>query len=321
VKRNDVLPDDVLLEIFNFYVIRSPFDGGKGGIEAWQILVHVCRQWRRLVFRSPRRLNLRLLCTPETPAKDTLDVWPALPLLVRGDIASWAPSSRTDNIITALGQSNRVCQVLLGGWRLEKVLAAMQAPFPELTDLQLESNDETLPVIPDSFLGGSAPGLRILTLRGIPFPGLPKPLWSSTHLVSLSLENIPHSGYISPEAIVTLLSALSSLRTLTLEFQSPRSRPDWQSPSQPPPKRSILPALKEFHFKGVTEYLEELVSGIDTPHLESNTNDEQRRARGQRVTEVAWENAGSNRGLDLSLEKKDRRIRGRVDAGAHEDGN
>jgi hypothetical protein len=54
--------------------------------------------------------------------------------------------------------------------------------------------------------------------------------------------------------------------------------------------------------------------------LESNTNDEQRRARGQRVTEVAWENAGSNRGLDLSLEKK---IDGggRVDAGAHEDRN
>jgi hypothetical protein len=38
--------------------------------------------------------------------------------------------------------------------------------------------------------------------------------------------------------------------------------------------------------------------------VESNTNDEQRRARGQRVTEVAWENAGSNRGLDLSLEKR-----------------
>src|SRR5260221_5208216 len=48
-------------------------------VESWQLLVHVCRRWRSLVFGSPRRLNLRLFCTPETPAKDTLAVWPALP--------------------------------------------------------------------------------------------------------------------------------------------------------------------------------------------------------------------------------------------------
>jgi hypothetical protein len=41
-------------------------------------------QWRTLVLESPRRLNLRLFCTPKTPVKDTLDVWPALPLIVEG---------------------------------------------------------------------------------------------------------------------------------------------------------------------------------------------------------------------------------------------
>jgi hypothetical protein len=38
-----------------------------------------------------------------------------------------------DNVIKALGQSNRVCQVDLSGfsgWQLEKVFAAMQASFP-----------------------------------------------------------------------------------------------------------------------------------------------------------------------------------------------
>ena len=101
MKRIDVLPDDVLLEIFDFYVDMSLLYERKTEIEAWQSLVHVCRRWRSLVFRSPRRLNLRLHCTPETPARDTLDVWPALPLIVRGDTTL----SGTDNVIAALGQS------------------------------------------------------------------------------------------------------------------------------------------------------------------------------------------------------------------------
>jgi hypothetical protein len=264
--RIDVLPDDVLLEMFGFYVDTSSWNESKTGIEAWQTLVHVCQRWRSLVLGSPRWLSLQLYCTPKTPARDTLDVWPALPLIVSGSIYS----SGKDNIIAALGQSNRVCQVnlILASWQLEEVLASIQLPFPELTSMRLSSFDETPPVIPDSFLGGSAPRLRIFTLSGIPFPGLPKPLLSATHLVDLKLSNIPHSGYISPETMVALLSVLSGLETLFLRFRSPQSRPDWENHSLPPPKRTILPALDQFHFKGVTEYLEELVTSIDTPQLD-----------------------------------------------------
>ena len=244
---------------------RSWYEG-KTAIEAWQSLLRVCRRWRILVFQSPRRLNLRLYCTPKTPARDTLDVWPAWPLIISGDVTL---SSSTDNVIVALGQNNRVCQVLLHltSWQLEEVLAAMQVSFPALTLLQLSSNAETPPVIPDSFLGGSAPRLQVLNLTSISFPGLKKLLLSATHLVKLNLYGIPHSGYISPEAMVALLSALSNLKTLYLGFQSPQSRPNWESPKLPPRKRSILPALDEFRFKGVTEYLEELVTRIDTPQL------------------------------------------------------
>jgi hypothetical protein len=180
-------------------------------------------------------------------------------------------SSGTDNTIAALGQTNRVCQVSLwrvAGWQLKEVLAAMHVPFPELTHLELTSNGETAPVIPDSFLDGSAPRLQYFELTGIPFPGLPKLLLSATHLVNLKLWNIPHSGYISPEAIVALISVLSSLEELTLLFESPQSRPDRESPRPPPSKRSIIPALYHFYFKGVIEYLEDLVTGIDTPQLD-----------------------------------------------------
>jgi F-box-like len=268
VERIDVLPDDVLLGIFEFHKNMYP-SYGKREIKAWQILAHVCRRWRSLVLGSPRRLNLRLYCTPETPTKDTLDVWPALPLIVDGILTS---SSRTVNVIAALGQSNRVCQVFLlrlMGWQLEEVLAVTQVPFPELTDLHLSSYDETPPVIPDSFLGGSALRLRYFKLSGIPFPGFPKLLSSATHLVRLRLSNIPHSGYFSPEAMVALLSVLSSLRIFYLEFQSPQSRPGLESRSLPPPIRSILPALDQFNFKGVTEYLEDLVTLIDAPQLKT----------------------------------------------------
>jgi hypothetical protein len=266
VIRIDVLPDDVLLEIFDFYVEKSPYEG-KQRVEAWQSLVHVCRRWRNLVFESPRRLSLQLYCTPETPAKDTLDVWPALPLIVEGGMVS----SGTDNIIAALGQRNRVCRVSfwsLAGWQLEQVLAAMQVPFPELTYLRLYSDGKTMPVIPDSFLDGSAPRLEIFLLDGIPFPGLPKLHLSVAHLVSLHLVNIPQSGYISPEVIVALISVLSSLEALSLKFESPQSRPDRETRRPPPSKRSVIPALNYFYFKGVIEYLEDLVTGIDTPQLD-----------------------------------------------------
>ena len=174
-----------------------------------------------------------------------------------------------DNVIAALRQSNRVCQVALDicGWQSERVLAPMQVPFPELTDLHLFSQDETPPVIPDSFLRGSAPDLRYLTLGYISFPALPKLLLSATHLVRLCLYHIPHSNYFPPQAIVSSLSALSSLEILQLGFQSPQSRPDWGSRRPPASQRSVLPALGNFYFKGVTEYLEELVTGINAPQL------------------------------------------------------
>jgi F-box-like len=256
VIRIDVLPDDVLLGIFDFYTKMSSPYRDKTGVEAWQSLVHVCRRWRNLVFQSPRRLNLQLYCTPETPAKDTLDVWPALPLIVQG----FMDLCLVDNIIAALGQSNRVCRVdlRLASWELEKLLPAMQVPFPELTELELFLYGEPLPVIPDSFLGRSAPRLRIFTLNDISFPGLPNLLLSATNLVSLRLTDIPE--YISPEAMGALLSVFSSLETLYLELQTPQSLPDRESRSLHPPKHSVLPAFHEFHFRGATEYLEELVT-------------------------------------------------------------
>jgi hypothetical protein len=116
-------------------------------------------------------------------------------------------------------------------------------------------------------LGGSAPRLRTLFLHNISFLGLPNLLLSATHLANLWLFDIPHSGYLSPEAMATCLSTLTSLETLRLEFESPQSSPEQENRHSPPPTRSVLPVLVSFWFKGVNEYLEELVAQIDTPRL------------------------------------------------------
>lgn len=180
--------------------------------------------------------------------------------------------SATDNVITALEQNNRAREVFLwylADWQLEEVLAAMQVPFPELTELRLISYNETLLVIPDSFLDEFAPRLRTFHLTGVPFPGFPKLLISVTHLVHRVLTDIPHFGYISLEAMAALLFALSSLKGLTLEFRSDKSRPDRGSRRQPPSKHSVIPALDCLGFEWVIEYLEGLVAFIDAPNSSS----------------------------------------------------
>ena len=262
----DILPDYVLLAIFDFCADE---DQSKKGIEAWQSLVHVCQRWRGVVFGSPRRLNLRLVATNRTPVRDTLDTWPPVPLVIQ-DNARLTDSESVDNIVTVLERRDRVDTIRLldvDGPPLEKVLAAMQEPFSELTHLLLVSHDETVPVVSDSFLGRSAPRLRFLGLDHIPFPGLPKLLLSAAHLSLLFLWNIPHSGYISPEAMVTALSTLISLEFLRLGFQSPLSHPDQENRSPAPQTRFVLPVLKVLLFKGVCEYLEDLVARIDAPQI------------------------------------------------------
>ncbi len=71
-----MLPDDALLEVFHhcrghkmhFYM------------SVWRPLVHVCKRWRRIIFASPLHLRLLLFCNYKTPARESLDIWPPLPI-------------------------------------------------------------------------------------------------------------------------------------------------------------------------------------------------------------------------------------------------
>ena len=240
----DILPDDVLLDILDLYILSQRYYYGlRKRLDAWHKLVHVCQRWRYVVFDSPRRLDLRLCCTSRTPVTNMLDIWPVIPIYIYANIKT-SPLPGVTNIISALQQHNRVCTIDIWGVpnSLLKEIAAMQEPFPALTKLNLWSSDENAPVLPDSFLGGSAPSLQYLTLIGIPFPGLPKLLLSTHDLVTL-LSCIPRSGYFSPEAMVTALSTFTSLESVDLQFPSisgGQSKPTSASPHTSCSPRSHL---------------------------------------------------------------------------------
>ncbi|KAI0289879.1 hypothetical protein B0F90DRAFT_1825824 [Multifurca ochricompacta] len=261
------LPDDVLLEIFNRRRLSGPTDD----MWDWHRLTHVCIRWRCVIFASPRRLDLRLLCTYGTPVRRNLDCWPALPISIQyGGVVERTPPALKDedNIIAALEHPARTygIQLALTKSLFDKLASLKQQPFPALEYFWLISHDGgELSTLPSTILCESAPRLRILFFGGIPFPMLPKFLLSTKDLVLLRLIKIPSAGYFSPETLVTSLSGMTQLKTLYIEFASPPSRPNRRS--LPPLRRAVLSTLTQFTFCGISEYLEDLVAGIDAPAL------------------------------------------------------
>ena len=259
------LPPDTLLEIFKFYVDQD-YDG-----DAWYTLVHVCQEWRDVVFSSPRWLHLEFRCTHKRPVKMPRG-WPALPIVIDVFITHF-PRRILANVIAALMWQDLVRRIKIRGVpnSLFKS-AAMMKRFPKLTDLMLHSYERlgNVPIITNLFLGGSAPRLLSLEFIGIPFPfpALGKLLSSAADLVTLRLLDIPNSGFISPEKIVTTLSTLAKLQTFSIGFRTPRSRADREHRHPRPLKRPVLLSLIEFSFKGDSEYLEGIVGRIDAPALD-----------------------------------------------------
>ncbi|KAH9037999.1 hypothetical protein EDB83DRAFT_2524576 [Lactarius deliciosus] len=284
----DVLPDNVFLEIFDF-CLRNPTTDRIRIIQRtkeWQILVHVCQRWRRIIFASPHRLDLHLGCSYGTPVRQNLGFWPVtLPLTLdyggRLDFTYGMGLAPEDegNVIAALAHASRIHRIdILASSPLITILATvMQTPFPALTHLDLTldlrglsaSFSRGVPVIPsEKFLGGSAPRLQYFRLERISFPQLPTFLLSARNLVTLKVKGIYQNGYISPEAMVGSLAVLTKLKTLSIAFYDDTPPPDQMRSRPDPPMRAIFPVLTSFHYRGCCEYLEDFLALIDTPRLD-----------------------------------------------------
>ena len=198
-----------------------------------------------------------------------LDTWPDLPIVISGN---GYPTFGAHNITAALERNDRVRAINLWGDPTAILLrsaTAIKKPFPALQNMDLLSDNEWTLVLSDSFLGGSAPRLQSIRLDSIPFPGIQKLLSSTSDLVRLDLWNIPDSGYISPETMVTSLSSLTQLKTLYLGFYSPRSQLGLESRHSSPQTRVFLLNLTHSSFQGMIKYLEGLVAHFDAPLLHS----------------------------------------------------
>jgi hypothetical protein len=279
----NTLPDEVLLLIFRsdrlIYLDELRyFSRARSVFWKWHRLSHVCRRWRSVVFGSPSFLGLRLVCRPRTPIQ-LAGIWPPLPIIVTNYLRTDRPMPEDYDFDAAIIHPDRVCEihlVFLTSSQLQRLASARQEQFPALVHLTLHFKDNLngparpAPALPDWFLGGFTPRLESLELNSIPFPALPKLLLSATDLVRLTLQHIPHSGYFSPEAIVTALAVLANLTYFIIEFESPLSRPDLLEIRLPlPPTRIALPALTRFQFQGASEYLDDVVARIDAPLLDT----------------------------------------------------
>ena len=252
------LSNEALLKIFRYFSDASP--------RFWPRLVHICRRWRRIVFASQRVLQLRLFCTHGTPVSQALYCWPDIPIIVQygGSPTLDPPAPEEDgDIMVALKQPGRVSSISLTVTRsLLAKFSTIKEPFSGLDELVLLSRDSTQLTLPSAFRWG--PRLRRLHSTGIALPALLRHPSSSRHLVDIQLHDISNGRYLSPKALAKTLSGMDQLRSLSLRFRSATNHITIPPRSG---KRVILPALTHLRFRGITKYLEDLLSRVNAPHL------------------------------------------------------
>ena len=270
------LPEKILMEIFKFDRLASTsLSQGRPDLPwEWHRLVHVCQRWRYVILKSPHSLDLQLFCTYGTPVKDDLDCWPALPIVMQySQLSSTNPlpisAKDEDSIIAAFQYPHRICTIELAvTTALFEILTTVeQGPFLALERLELMTQAETGYILLLESFGRYFPRLRVLKLTRIGFIPPQMLLLSTTNLVSLHLEDLPSSGYVSPEVLLTFFPIMTRLERLHLYFLPPIARPMIGNSYRAPQRRVVLPSLEDFGFRGVCEDLECLLSRTGAPVL------------------------------------------------------
>ncbi|KAH9055713.1 hypothetical protein EDB87DRAFT_1284298 [Lactarius vividus] len=110
----NVLSDNVLLDIFDTY--RKDHDPSRSHYPVWRWneLVHVCRRWRQILFGSPRRLDLHILCTNGTRVRESLNIWPPFPIAIQYPSYKTLTPDDKDSLFAALEHPGRIRHIDLG---------------------------------------------------------------------------------------------------------------------------------------------------------------------------------------------------------------
>ena len=261
--------DDILIEIFDACRMDN-ISPNQHPRRWWYKLAQVCQTWRRVIYASPIRLGLTLICTSRTPAADLLANSPPLPLIILwGKPAPLNTKDGIENICVALQHRDRVCRITLHISHLfvRKMFSFLEGTFPALKTLELygPSSESVRTRLPSTF---EAPNLRHFhlsdfTLAYQPLP--PTPTTFPASLVTFSLGEITPAMPVSPGFFAECLSLIPHLKSLNIGYLSPvesDNAPD-QQVSHPP----ILTNLEELQFQGDSDYFERLASQIRAPLL------------------------------------------------------
>ncbi|KAH9035515.1 hypothetical protein EDB85DRAFT_2143680 [Lactarius pseudohatsudake] len=281
--RGDELPENVLLDIFDAYrqdiELRPAYEDVWNSRDGWFKLAHVCRCWRQVVLSSPSRLHLHLLFTPHRSSMAImLNSLPPLPILIDYCVASW--TEKEDIFaLAAIKHHSRVRGIALRRpyKDMAKFLRALSCPFPGLESLEICPPNKTYSrchdhelILPATFLSGSAPCLRQLTLREVVPECLSPLLSSATSLSELTLTLRVAYTALPEASLIANLQGLSHLRRLELSLDYwPNTR--YPEPPEPPASAGdAVPLSKLTHliFTGHILYLQPLVVGLAAPSLQ-----------------------------------------------------
>jgi hypothetical protein len=280
-----ILDDLSLLNVFNLYrpaiFDRADDDdvrifGGRVWDRErwWYKLTHVCRRWRHLILGSPSFLGLCLVCTWGTPVADMLAHSPPLPIVIEYiDTNRDITAEEEESIIVALQQRDRVRRIRLrmAAPSLQKLVLAIDGEYPVLEYLILGPPVEdtcTALMLPETL---QAPHLCHLLLRGFVLPMGSRLLTNATDLVMLALTVGPPSTYFRPNSLLHWLSFMPQLETLLIVFLFPVPNHEVERQLMHSPIMAAHVTLLNLRwcvFRGVSAYIEAVVSQMTAPRLE-----------------------------------------------------
>jgi hypothetical protein len=269
--------DDLLVEIFDAYRVDN-INPSTYPRNWWYKFAHVCQRWRRVLFASPGRLGVTLVCNSRTPVGDLLANSPPLPLIIYwGNPGTLDSEGSVKNIHVALQHYDRVCRITLRmpESSLRDVFKSMKGDFPMLETLQLHctSVNNSHGKLSSTF---GAPNLRHLQLSDFTLLP-PRPLsrllngdTSYPSIVTFSLGEITPD--LPPKRLAEYLSLMPNLKVLkigilSLTYSPVRERDNGNQPGQQVSRPTLLAGLEELQYQGGTNYLEGLAALIGAPSL------------------------------------------------------
>ena len=264
----DNVPDDVLLEIFDFYrhTFGDPLSSERvwNNKNGWFKLAHVCHNWRSLVLASPSRLRLRLYFADNTLTRAAvLERLSHLPIVVDYSNAT-LDSSTQKRLISALRYPDRVCRVAITYDDSDWITEPLDSPFPALESLELDCLEPI--ILPTSFMT-LIQSLRHLRLISTSLTSL-LPLLSVTRaLVDLNLGIDTVFCPAKGASLLNHLQCMPHLRILQVFTRTTYFVFSNNVVEMPPITSVLLTELTYFHFFGECVEIEWFVAGLVTPSL------------------------------------------------------